>query len=114
LLTHCDLLPQLALTEAKLQRTVQTLREARANAITGGPDGVLARAEEELKMNTYLSQEKLPQALAERETLRNELERVANEPAMTNADLDTLHQQVRWLALACGSGTSEIVCRTSG
>lgn len=50
-------------------------------------------------MNTYLSQEKLPQALAEREALRNELERVANEPAMTNADLDTLHQQVRWLAL---------------
>lgn len=95
---------QLALTEAKLQRTVQTLREARANAITGGPDGVLARAEEELKMNEYLSQEKLPQALRERESLRSELERVANEPAMSNSDLDTLHQQVGVGCARAGKG----------
>ena len=90
---------QLALTETRLQRTAQSLREARANAITGGPEGVLARAEEELRMNEYLSQSKLPQALEERQTLKTNLQRIVGEPIMTPSDLDSIHQEVCWVVV---------------
>ena len=49
-------------------------------------------------MNTYLSTDKLPQALREKEKHRRELQRVADEPALAQDDLSLLHQRVRAIA----------------
>lgn len=61
------------------------------------PLGLLSRLEDEAKMNTYLSQDKLPQALGEREKTFADLQRVLEQPSMTRNDLDDLHRRIQEL-----------------
>lgn len=85
--------------EQKLRRLEQQLAEQQSTQIAGGADGVLARLEEEVQMNRYLALDKLPKMLEERLEKHRELERVCNEPAMSQQDLDNMQRKVRGFAV---------------
>ena len=83
----------LSAAQEEHERTGARLREVRSAQVQGGAQGLLARLEEETKMNHYLDTEKLPQLLAEREKTHSELRGVVNEP-MTQDDLMELHGRI--------------------
>ncbi|EGD75009.1 CDV-1R protein [Salpingoeca rosetta] len=89
-----DQTEQLSHAEDKYQRTMQLLREVRANAVSGGADAVIKRTEDEVKMKRYLAHEKLPAAIEEKEKACKEARRILDEPAMTQDDLNSLHTQL--------------------
>lgn len=105
---------QLMHAEQKLQRLGQELREARANSFTGGVDGLVMRAEEDVKMNTYLTSEKLPQAIRDKEKQCSELRKVVEEPAMTEDDLELLHRRIQDVTSECNSLFEKKMTRREG
>ena len=51
---------QLMHAEQKVARSAQELEEVRASAIGGGAEALIARLQDEVQMNTYLANDKLP------------------------------------------------------
>lgn len=94
--------------EQKRQRAEQQLSELQNTRIAGGAEGLLSRLEEELQMNRYLALDKVPAALEERRQTCHELERVCNEPAMTQQDLDVIYRKVSPVAVPCLSFDGKI------
>eukprot|EP00056_Hartaetosiga_gracilis_P000641 m.39429 g.39429 ORF g.39429 m.39429 type:complete len:667 (-) comp10288_c0_seq1:85-2085(-) len=90
-----DQTEQLSQAEDRLQRTMQLLRETKANAITGGPQAVLSNLEEEVKMRRFISQQKLTQSIEEKKNAIRESQRILSDGAMTQGDLNPLHQQIQ-------------------
>ena len=62
--------------------------------------GLVARLEDELKMNEYLATEKLPHDVRQHEEMCQEMEAVISQPTITSADLDCLHEELRALKLS--------------
>ena len=57
----------------------------------------MKRLEEESKVNTYLCNEKLPKEIEGKRKIVNDYQRVVDEPAMGQSDLDELNKQARIL-----------------
>lgn len=81
----------------KHQREVNRLKEVRSQSVGGGVDGLLRRMEGDHKSASFISKEKLPQALRAKEQRLADLQSVVNQPSMFQDDLDGLHQQIQGL-----------------
>lgn len=60
------------------------------------PLGLLEKLEEETRVNSYMVTEKLPKEIAAKKKAVQDLQKVVNEPAMGQSDLDDLNDKVRF------------------
>lgn len=56
--------------------------------------GLFHKLEEEVKVNTYMVNEKIPKELHGRKKYVQDVEKVVSEPAMGQSDIDALNDQV--------------------
>ncbi|XP_048588151.1 intraflagellar transport protein 81 homolog isoform X2 [Nematostella vectensis] len=86
---------QLLHADQRFQRMNQQLKDLRAQGIgTTGAD-LIRRLEEENKVNMYLCQDKLPKEIESKQKYVQDLQKVANEPAMGHSDLDELNLKIK-------------------
>ncbi|XP_030837564.1 intraflagellar transport protein 81 homolog isoform X2 [Strongylocentrotus purpuratus] len=86
---------QLHHAEQRLQRMKQQLKDLKQSTVGVSADDLVKKLDEENKVNAYMCEEKLPKDL---ETLRKacqDLERVVNEPAMGQGDLEEIQTQIK-------------------
>ncbi|XP_046854329.1 intraflagellar transport protein 81 homolog [Xenia sp. Carnegie-2017] len=89
---------QLLYAEQRYRRQQQTLNNARSQgAGTNGAD-LLRKLEEEYKVNSYLYQEKIPKDIAAKQKAVTDIQRVIDEPAMGQSELDQLNRQIGMLS----------------
>ncbi|RMX60935.1 hypothetical protein pdam_00003457 [Pocillopora damicornis] len=85
-------------SDQRYQRMQQQLKDMRTQGVgTTGAD-LIKRLEEENKVNAYLCQEKLPKELEGKKKYAQDLQKVADEPAMGQADLDELNKRIKQLS----------------
>ncbi|KAI8622652.1 hypothetical protein BC830DRAFT_1162737 [Chytriomyces sp. MP71] len=83
--------------DKKYAEAQKQLKEVR-NAITsGGAEGLLAKMQEECKMNKYLATENLPKQIEETKQRIRDLKRVILEPPLKEADFDAMDEEVKML-----------------
>uniref|UniRef100_A0A671X1R4 Intraflagellar transport protein 81 homolog n=1 Tax=Sparus aurata TaxID=8175 RepID=A0A671X1R4_SPAAU len=86
---------QLFQAEQRLQRSQQQLKDLRLAAADANPESLMKRLEEEIKINSYMVSEKLPKELESmRRTVQN-LQKIASEPAMGQADIQELQGKIK-------------------
>ncbi|XP_073322461.1 intraflagellar transport protein 81 homolog [Pagrus major] len=86
---------QLFQAEQRLQRSRQQLKDLRLAAADANPESLMKRLEEEIKINSYMVSEKLPKELESmRRTVQN-LQKIASEPAMGQADIQELQGKIK-------------------
>ncbi|KAM8961139.1 intraflagellar transport protein 81 homolog [Pelodytes ibericus] len=85
---------QLDSAELKLQRAQHQLKNMRHAAADAKPEGLVKRLEEEIKFNSYMVSEKLPKELESKRHTLNLLQRVVNEPEMSQSDLAELEAKI--------------------
>ncbi|CAJ1068326.1 intraflagellar transport protein 81 homolog [Xyrichtys novacula] len=86
---------QLFQAEQRLQRSQQQLKDLRQAAADAKPESLMKRLEEEIKINSYMVSEKLPKELeGMRRTVQN-LQKIASEPAMGQADIQDLEDRIK-------------------
>lgn len=90
---------QLEAAEAKHKAASEKLRQMRNEAINGGPEALLARTEEEHRMQQYMASDKLPKELDERRQTIAKLEKVVHEPLLSKNDLASLHDEIQQLTV---------------
>lgn len=61
--------------------------------------GLFSKLKEEVNVNTYMVNDKIPKELEARKKYMNDLQRVVSIPAMGQSDLDELNQQVSILKI---------------
>ncbi|XP_072180227.1 intraflagellar transport protein 81 homolog [Diadema setosum] len=86
---------QLHHAEQRLQRMKHQLKDLKQSTVGVSAEDLVKKLEEENKVNAYMCEEKLPKDL---ETLRKacqDLERVVNEPAMGQGDLEEIQNQIK-------------------
>ncbi|CAB3988944.1 intraflagellar transport 81 homolog, partial [Paramuricea clavata] len=59
---------------------------------------LVQKLEEECKINSYLCQEKIPKDIEAKQKAVSDMQRVIDEPAMGQSDLDQLNHQIRQLS----------------
>eukprot|EP00040_Diaphanoeca_grandis_P014480 m.73519 g.73519 ORF g.73519 m.73519 type:complete len:681 (+) comp24566_c0_seq1:120-2162(+) len=91
---------QLEAAEAKHKAANEKLRQMRANSVNGGPEALLARTEEEHRMQKYMDSDKLPKEIEDRQATLQKLEKVVHEPLLSREDLSPLHNQINALTTA--------------
>lgn len=85
-------------SDQRYQRMQQQLKDMRTQGVgTTGAD-LIKRLEEENKVNAYLCQEKLPKELEGKKKHAQDLQKVVDEPAMGQADLDELNKRIKQLS----------------
>ncbi|XP_020603042.1 intraflagellar transport protein 81 homolog [Orbicella faveolata] len=85
-------------SDQRYQRMLQQLKDMRAQGVgTTGAD-LIKRLEEENKVNVYLCQEKLPKELEGKKKYAQDLQKVADEPAMGQTDVDELNKRIKQLS----------------
>eukprot|EP00730_Choanoeca_flexa_P016138 TRINITY_DN7566_c0_g2_i2.p1 TRINITY_DN7566_c0_g2~~TRINITY_DN7566_c0_g2_i2.p1 ORF type:complete len:667 (+),score=208.80 TRINITY_DN7566_c0_g2_i2:64-2064(+) len=90
-----DQTEQRNLAEDRLRRTQEELRQVKATAVSGGPEGLLARLEDETKMYHFLATDKLPNAIAEKNKQLEDNKRILEGPAVTQSELNDLTRQIQ-------------------
>jgi len=88
---------QLIQNEQRVQRMQQQLKDMRAQGVGITAADLVKRLEEESKVNTYLCNEKLPKEIEGKRKIVNDYQRVVDEPAMGQSDLDELNKQIKAL-----------------
>ncbi|XP_041642411.1 intraflagellar transport protein 81 homolog [Cheilinus undulatus] len=86
---------QLFQAEQRLQRSQQQLKDLRQAAADANPESLMKRLEEEIKINSYMVTEKLPKDLQGMRHTVQFLQKVASEPAMGQADIQELEDQIK-------------------
>lgn len=90
-------------SDQRYQRMQQQLKDMRMQGVgTTGAD-LIKKLDEENKVNMYLCQEKLPKELEGKKKYAHDLQKVANEPAMGNSDLDELNKRIKLLSTEINS-----------
>lgn len=90
-------------SDQRYQRMQQQLKDMRAQGVgTTGAD-LIKRLDEENKVNMYLCQEKLPKELEAKKKYAHDLQKVADEPAMGQNDVDELNKRIKQLSAEINS-----------
>jgi len=79
----------------RTMRLEQQLNDLRQAGIGATPEGLLQKLEEEAKVNAYIVNEKLPRELEGKRQAVASLQRVLNQPAMGQGDLQELKNRIR-------------------
>ncbi|XP_018587006.1 intraflagellar transport protein 81 homolog [Scleropages formosus] len=90
-----ELKNQLFQADQRLQRLQLQLKELRQASADADPESLMKRLEEEIKINTYMVNEKLPKELESRRRAVQFLQKLVAEPAMGQDDLRELEEQIR-------------------
>ena len=85
----------IAHADQRMERLEQQLKDLRQAGMGATPEGLLQRIEEETKVNTYIVTQKLPKELDNRRKTVENLERVINQPALGQDDLNALKEKIR-------------------
>ncbi|KAM4707425.1 intraflagellar transport protein 81 homolog [Discoglossus pictus] len=85
---------QLFHAEQRFQRAQHQLKNMRHAAADAKPEGLMRRLEEEMKFNSYMVSEKLPKELETKRQTLCFLQKVVNEPAMSQTDLTELEAKI--------------------
>ncbi|XP_028405978.1 intraflagellar transport protein 81 homolog isoform X1 [Dendronephthya gigantea] len=89
---------QLLHAEQKYQRQQQQLKNTRSQGVGTTGSDLVRKLEEECKINSYLCQDKIPKDIEAKQKAIGDIQRVIDEPAMGQSDLDQLNQQIRQLS----------------
>lgn len=84
--------------EQKINRLQMQIRDMKASSIGITPDGLIKRLEEENKVNSYLTSEKIPKEVEARKQYMETLQKVVDEPAMGPNELESLNDMIRELS----------------
>ncbi|RDD46608.1 Intraflagellar transport protein 81-like protein [Trichoplax sp. H2] len=85
---------QLRQAEQKLQRIQRQLKDMQQAAVGMTPEVLIDKIEEENRVNYYLCNDKLPKEIASSKKLKEDLEKVLIEPAMSKSDLDAINNEI--------------------
>ncbi|KAJ3247337.1 Intraflagellar transport protein 81 [Chytriomyces hyalinus] len=83
--------------EKKYAASQQQLKEARNTLASGGAEGLLAKMQEECKMNKYLASDNLPKAIEETKQRIRDLKRVISEPPLRETDFEKMDEEIKEL-----------------
>ncbi|CAG0892043.1 unnamed protein product, partial [Darwinula stevensoni] len=80
--------------EQRIQRLQGTLKSLRQAGLGATPEGLMQKLEEEVRVNTYIVEEKLPRELAQKKIGVETMQRVAAEPAMGQNELQNIKSKI--------------------
>ncbi|KAJ3252094.1 Intraflagellar transport protein 81 [Chytriomyces hyalinus] len=83
--------------EKKYAASQQQLKEARSTLTSGGAEGLLAKMQEECKMNKYLASDNLPKSIEETKQRIRDLKRVISEPPLRETDFEKMDEEIKEL-----------------
>ncbi|KAJ3385440.1 Intraflagellar transport protein 81 [Entophlyctis sp. JEL0112] len=83
--------------DKKYSAAQQLLKEAKNITISGGAEALLAKMQEEFKMNKYLATENLPKSISEIKQKISDLKRVISEPPLREVDFEEMDAEIRTL-----------------
>ncbi|XP_041482844.1 intraflagellar transport protein 81 homolog [Lytechinus variegatus] len=86
---------QLHHAEQRLQRMKQQLKDLKQSTVGVSAEDLVKKLDEENKVNAYMCEEKLPKDLENLRKACQDLERVVNEPAMGQGDLEEIQNQIK-------------------
>ncbi|KAB7496012.1 Intraflagellar transport protein 81-like protein [Armadillidium nasatum] len=89
-----DLRSQIQLADQRIGRIEVQLKDIRKASLGTTPEGLIQRLEEEVNVNNYIANEKLPKELTGKKKLVETLKRVADEPAMGQQEIDMINKKV--------------------
>ncbi|XP_071798485.1 intraflagellar transport protein 81 homolog [Asterias amurensis] len=81
--------------DQRLYRLTQQLKDIKQSTVGASAEGLIKKLEEENKVNAYLCQDKLLKEIDAKRKACQDLERVVNEPAMGQSDLDEINSQIK-------------------
>ena len=82
-------------SQQRIIRLEQQLADMRQAGIGTTPEVLLQKLEEEVKVNAYIVNEKLPRELEQKKQAVASLEKVLNQPALTQNDLQELKRRIK-------------------
>ena len=82
-------------SQQRIMRLEQQLTDMRQAGIGTTPEVLLQKLEEEAKVNAYIVNEKLPRELEQKKQAVASLEKVLNQPALTQNDLQELKKKIK-------------------
>ena len=82
-------------SQQRIMRLEQQLADMRQAGIGTTPEVLLQKLEEEVKVNAYIVNEKLPRELEQKKQAVASLEKVLNQPALTQNDLQELKRRIK-------------------
>ena len=82
-------------SQQRIMRLEQQLTDMRQAGIGTTPEVLLQKLEEEAKVNAYIVNEKLPRELEQKKQAVASLEKVLNQPALTQNDLQELKKRIK-------------------
>lgn len=81
--------------EHRINRLQHQIKDTKQSSIGATPQGLLHKLDEETRTNEYMVKEKLPKELAAMKKAVSDLQRVVQEPAMGQSDLDAIHEKIK-------------------
>ncbi|KAL4220507.1 Intraflagellar transport protein 81 [Mactra antiquata] len=82
-------------SDQRIKRLQQQLHDTRQASVGATPEGLLQRLEEESRANSYIVKERLPKDIESKKKTVADLQKVVAEPAMGQADLEVLQNQIQ-------------------
>lgn len=86
---------QLHHAEQRLQRMKHQLKDLKQSTVGVSAGDLVKKLDEENKVNAYMCEEKLPKDVESLRKACRDLEKVVNEPAMGQADLEEIQSQIK-------------------
>lgn len=103
---------QMVHTEQKLNRLQVQLKDLRSSAIGITPEGLIKRLEEENQVNLFLTKEKFPKEINAKKNYLSTLQKVADEPAMGQNEIDALNKKIKILSTETNSLVEKRMARS--
>jgi len=89
---------QIGQIEQKMTRMQNQLKDVRAAGLGITANGLIKRLEEDNKVNSYITQDKLPKEVEARKKYYSTLQKVSDEHAMGQSELDVLNKKIKDLS----------------